>query len=60
MWVDSGIEFCLGGDLEAEETESSGLGGPWPGEDCCGACLAEAGAVAGQVVVDDLDARGIP
>src|SRR5271157_2979736 len=27
----------------------TGLGGRWPGEDCCGVCVAEADAVTGQV-----------
>src|SRR5271166_5986095 len=49
MWLDTGIEFCLRGDLEAEEIEGAGLGGRWPCQDCCGACVAEADAVAGQV-----------
>src|SRR5208282_6796464 len=49
MRLDSGVEFCLRGDVEAEEIEGAGLGGRWPCEDCCGACVAEEDAVAGQV-----------
>ena len=45
----SGIEFCLRGDLEVEEFEGAGLGGRWPGENCCGVRVAEADAVTGQV-----------
>src|SRR5208283_3763405 len=47
--LDGGIEFCLRGDFEVEEFEGAGLGGGWPGEDCCWVCVAEADAVTGQV-----------
>ena len=49
MGLDIEIEFCLRGDLEAEEIEGAGLGGRWPCEDGCGACVAEADAVAREV-----------
>src|SRR5208283_3619544 len=44
-----GIEFCLRGDLEAEEIESSGLDWGRPRQDGRGTCVAEADAVAGEV-----------
>ena len=49
MQLDSEIERCLRSDFDAEELEGAGVGGGWPCEDCCGACVAEADAVAGEV-----------